>query len=275
MTTNDQGAAGFAAASGPPAGDHGGPQSARIYDYLLGGKDNYPPDRAVGDALIRQVPALPVMVRAQRAFLARAVRYLVGEAGVRQFLDIGTGIPTADNVHEVAQSLAPECRVLYVDNDPIVLAHARALMTSTPQGSTAFVMADIRDTDAVLGDPKVAATLDRDRPIALMLLGILHHLRDDDDPYGLVARLIDWLPSGSYVAIAGPGSDFDEAAMAAVAASAEASGVPYVARSRAQTEQFLAGLDLVEPGVVPIPQWRPDSTDLPEVFGWAVVARKP
>ena len=205
----------------------------------------------------------------------RQVRYLVAEAGVRQFLDIGTGIPTADNVHEVAQSLAPECRVLYVDNDPIVLAHARALMTSTPQGATAFVMADIRDTASVLEHPNLAATLDRDRPVALMLLGILHHLRDDDDPYGLVARLVEWLPSGSYVAIAGPGSDFDEAAMAAVAASAEASGVPYVARSRAQTEQFLSGLDLVDPGVVPIPQWRPDSADLPEVFGWAAVARKP
>jgi hypothetical protein len=250
------------------------PQSARIYDYLLGGKDNYAADRAVGDALIRQVPSLPVMVRAHRAFLARAVRYLVGEAAIRQFLDIGTGIPTADNVHEVAQALAPEARVLYVDNDPIVLAHARALMTSTPQGATAFVLADVREPEAILGHPDLASILDRERPIALMLLGILHHLRDDDDPYGLVSTLVDWLPPGSYLTISGPGSDFNREAMAAVAASAEASGVPYVARSREETLRFFAGLDLVEPGLVPIEQWRPEGGQHPEVYGWAGVARK-
>ena len=275
MTTSNQGPTTLSAAGGAPEINELVPQSARIYDYLLGGKDNYEADRSVGDALIRQVPALPLMVRAQRTFLARAVRHLVLEAGVRQFLDIGTGIPTADNVHEVAQSLAPEARVVYVDNDPVVLAHARALMTGTPEGATAFVLADVRDPDAFLGHPSTAATLDRGRPIALMLLGILHHLRDDDDPYGIVARLVDWLPAGSYLTVAGPGSDFDVEAMARVAGSAEASGIPYVARSREETLRFFAGLEMVEPGLVPIQDWRADDADAPMVFGWAGMGRKP
>ncbi len=250
------------------------PQSARIYDYLLGGKDNYECDRAVGDALMRQLPALPVMVRAQRSFLARAVRYLIADAGVRQFLDIGTGIPAAENVHEVAQSLAPDARVLYVDNDPIVLAHARALTSSTPEGATAFIQADLRRPETILEHPLLEATIDHELPVALMLIGILHHLRDDDDPYGLVATLVDWLPTGSYVTIAGPGSDFDPAVMSAVAASAEQSGIPYVARSHEQTLRFLDGLQLVEPGLVPIHRWRPDVEGAPDVYGWAGMARK-
>jgi len=261
--------------AGNPELDGSRPQSARIYDYLLGGKDNFAPDRAVGDALIAQVPALPVMVRAQREFLARAVRHLVTECGIRQFLDLGTGIPAADNIHEVAQSLAPDARVLYVDNDPIVLSHARALMTSTPEGAADFVQADVRDPATLLAHPQLQATLDRERPVALMLLGILHHLRDDDDPYALVATLVDWLPGGSYVTIAGPASDFDAEAMAAVAAAAERSGVPYVARSREQTLRFVAGLELVAPGIVPIQDWRPDEPGAPDVYGWAVMARKP
>ena len=261
--------------AGNPELDDSRPQSARIYDYLLGGKDNFAPDRAVGDALIAQVPALPVMVRAQREFLARAVRHLVTECGIRQFLDLGTGIPAADNIHEVAQSLAPDARVLYVDNDPIVLSHARALMTSTPEGAADFVQADVRDPATLLAHPQLQATLDRERPVALMLLGILHHLRDDDDPNGLVATLVDWLPGGSYVTIAGPASDFDAEAMAAVAAAAERSGVPYVARSREQTLRFVAGLELVAPGIVPIQDWRPDEPGAPDVYGWAVMARRP
>jgi hypothetical protein len=175
------------------------PQSARVYDFLLGGKDNFGADRAVGAALIENVPALPLMVRAQRAFLARAVRYLVADAGIRQFLDIGTGIPTANNVHEVAQEIAPEVRVLYVDNDPIVLAHARALMTGSPTGKTAFIQADLREPESILADPTLSETLDLTQPVALMLVGILMHLHDADDPYGIVSTLMDALPSGSYL----------------------------------------------------------------------------
>ena len=254
------------------------PQSARVYDYLLGGKDNYAVDRAVGEALIEQVPTLPAMVRAQRAFLARAIRYLVPEAGVRQFLDIGTGIPSANNVHEVAQEIAPDARVMYVDNDPIVLAHARALMKGSPAGQTGFIQADLRQPETILDDPTLAEVLDNSQPIGLMLVGILHHLRESDDPYGIVAGLVDWLPTGSYLSIASPSADFDAEAMGALAASAEQSGIPYVPRSRRDTERFFDQLELVEPGLVPILAWRPDpdtSADVNSVFGWAGVARKP
>jgi hypothetical protein len=252
------------------------PQSARVYDYLLGGKDNYEADRAVGSALIRQAPTLPTMVRAQRAFLARAVTYLVRDAGVRQFLDVGTGIPTADNVHQVAQAVAPNTRVLYVDNDPIVLAHARALMQGTPGGRTAFIQADLRKPDDILEHPDVADTLDTEQPIGLMLIGIVHHLRDDDQPYELVRRLIDWLPSGSYLTIATPSADFNPGVMHALAATAEQSGIPYVPRSKAETERFFDGLELVEPGIAPILAWRPETPpeDPNAVYGWAGVARK-
>jgi len=253
------------------------PQSARVYDFLLGGKDNFPPDRAVGAALIAQIPTLPEMVKAQRAFLARAVRFLVADAGIRQFLDVGTGIPTANNVHEVAQAIAPESRVLYVDIDPIVLAHARALMKGTAEGRTAFIIGDLTKPQGILDDPVLADTLDHDQPVALMLVGILHHLRDGDDPYGVVARLVDWLPAGSYLVIAAPGSDFDAEAMAQTAATAELSGIPYVPRSHAEMLRFFTGLELVEPGVAPILGWRPEadtSTDVRSVYGWAGVGRK-
>jgi hypothetical protein len=244
---------------------------------LLGGKDNYEADRAVGSALIHQAPALPVMVRAQRALLARIVTYLVRDAGVRQFLDIGTGIPSANNVHEVSQRIAPESRVLYVDNDPIVLAHARALMKGTPEGRTAFIQADVRDPDGILSHPSLSSTLDESRPVALLLIGIVHHLRDEDRPFDVVGRLVDWLPSNSYLAVVTPSADFDPPLMASVAATAERSGIPYVPRSKAETERFFTGLELVEPGVVPILGWRPDSPpdDVNAVHGWAAVARKP
>jgi S-adenosyl methyltransferase len=253
------------------------PQSARVYDFLLGGKDNFGPDRAVGQALINEVPTLPAMVRAQRAFLARAVGFLAGEAGINQFLDIGTGIPTANNVHEVAGSIIPDARVLYVDNDPIVLAHARAWMTTNPVGKTAFILADLRDPQSILANPALTDTLDPTQPVALMLVGILHHLRDADDPFGVVSTLVDWLPAGSYVTIAAPASDFDVEAMKTLSSTAERSGIPYVARSREEIERFFTGLDLIEPGVAPILGWRPDpdtSTDVDSVFGWAGVARK-
>jgi len=255
--------------------DTGIPQSARVYDYLLGGKDNFEADRAVGNALIQQAPSLPMVVKANRAFLVRAVTQLVRDAGIRQFLDIGTGIPTANNVHEVAQSIAPETRVLYVDNDPIVLAHARALMQSTAAGRTSFIKADLRDPEGILGDDSLQATLDRSEPIALMLLGITHHLRDEDQPYDIVRRFVDWLPSGSYLALSAPSSDgnpdVDKAAQ-----TAEQSGITYVGRSREQIERFFEGLEFVAPGVVPIPeegQETPPRRD--DIYGWAGIARKP
>jgi S-adenosyl methyltransferase len=261
------------------------PQSARIYDYWLGGKDNFAPDRAVAEALATQIPTIRTMVRSQRVFLVRAVDYLVRKAGIRQFLDIGTGIPSLDNVHEVAQRIAPESRILYVDNDPIVLAHARALMTSTEQGRTAFIPADLRRPRDILADPALRETLDLGRPVALFLVGVLHHLHDSDDPRGIVTTLLEALPSGSYFALTQPTADFDQAAMAGMAATAEQSGIPYVPRSRTQVEALLDGLVLVEPGLVPIPAWNPLDLDYPgsaevdrdpySVYGWAAVARKP
>lgn len=273
----------------PPDLNSGVPQSARIYDYWLGGKDNFAADRQVAEALAQQIPTIRVMVRAQRVFLARAVEYLVG-VGVRQFIDIGTGIPSANNVHEVAQSIAPDSRVLYVDNDPVVLAHARALMTSTPQGATAFIPADLREPGAILADPLLQQTLDLAQPVGLLLIGILHHLHDEDDPHGIVAHLLDALAAGSHLVLTQPTADFDAQAMAAMAATAEESGIPYVPRSRAETAAFFAGSDLVDPGLVPIPAWnplgdRPGSvvTQLPgtegldpfAVYGWAGAGRKP
>jgi hypothetical protein len=255
--------------------DTGIPQSARVYDFLLGGKDNFEADRAVGAMLIQQSPSLPAVVKANRAFLVRAVTHLVRDAGIRQFLDIGTGIPSANNVHEVAQALEPETRVLYVDNDPIVLAHARALMQGDAAGRTAFVKADLRDPDSILGHDTLAATLDREKPIALMLLGITHHLRDEDGPYDLVARLVEWLPSGSYLAVSGPSSDGNPAVHGA-AAAAEHSGITYVPRSKEEIERFFTGLELVEPGVVPIPEDQPSSPpNRDDIHGWAGIGRKP
>jgi hypothetical protein len=251
--------------------------SARVYDYWLGGKDNFAADRALGDAMIQAIPSLPAMARANRAFLARAVQYLVEEAGVRQFLDIGTGIPTAGNVHEVAQQIAPESRVLYVDHDPIVLTHARALMTSTPQGRTEFIMADIREPGAILAAPELAKTLDLDQPVALMLVAILMYFHDDEGVYDWVATLVDVLPSGSYVTITHPTGDFNPAAMRGAVTAAAHAGITLVPRSKAQVERFFDGLEIVEPGVVPVLAWQPDELiDDPEgAWYWAGVARKP
>jgi hypothetical protein len=255
--------------------DTGIPQSARVYDFLLGGKDNFEADRAVGAMLIQQAPFLPMVVKANRAFLVRAVTHLVREAGIRQFLDIGTGIPSANNVHEVAQAIEPETRVLYVDNDPIVLAHARALMQGTVVGRTAFVKADLRDPTGILEHDSLRATLDPKQPIALMLLGITHHLRAEDRPYELVARLVDWLPSGSYLAVSAPSSDGHPSVHGA-AAAAEQSGITYVPRSKAEIEGFFTGLEFLEPGVVPIPEDQPSNPPNPDdVHGWAGIARKP
>jgi len=262
----------------PPQIDTTVPQSARVYDYLLGGKDNFAADRAVGDQIIERLPAVRTQVRGQRAFLARTVRYLTAEAGIRQFLDVGTGIPTAGNVHDVAQAIAPSSRVLYVDNDPIVLAHSRALLRGTPEGRLAFILADLRDPGAVLADPALARTLDLTQPVGLVLIGILHHLRDADDPRRIVATLVDALAPGSYLVLSQITGDFDPEAMREVAAVVEQDGIPYVVRSKAETEPFFAGLELAEPGLVPIAVWRPDpgaQQDPRSVYVYGGVARKP
>ncbi len=262
----------------PPEINTNVPQSARVYDYWLGGKDHFPADRALGDAIAEALPTIRTQVRAQRAFLGRAVRYLARDAGIRQFLDIGTGIPTAGNVHDVAQQTAPESRVLYVDNDPIVLAHARALMAGTPEGSVAFIQADLREPEAILGDPAVAATLDLAQPVGLALVGVMHHLRDSDDPRRVVATLVGALAPGSYLVLSQSTPDFDPEAMRNLAAASEQGGIPNVPRSLADTEPFFAGLELVEPGLVPMADWRPDpgaEQDPRSVYAYGGVARKP
>jgi SAM-dependent methyltransferase len=262
----------------PPEINTNVPQSARVYDYWLGGKDHFPADRAVGDAIAEALPSIRTQVRAQRAFLGRAVRYLTREAGIRQFLDIGTGIPSAGNVHDVAQEIAPESRVLYVDNDPIVLVHARALMAGTTEGRVAFIQADLRRPEAILADPALATTLDLERPVGLVLVGIMHHLRDGDDPRGIVATLVDALAPGSYLVLSQSTPDFDPAAMAALAAASEQGGIANVPRSLADTEPFFAGLELVDPGLVPMATWRPDpgaDQDPRSVYAYGGVARKP
>jgi hypothetical protein len=264
----------------PPEINTGVPHTARVYDYWLGGKDNFAADRALGDTLIKAMPATRFVARANRAFLGRAVRYLAGEAGIRQFLDIGTGIPAAGNTHEVAQAVAPDSRVVYVDNDPIVMAHARALMASHPAGATAFIQADLRDPAKVLAHPDLRATLDLGKPVALMLIAILHFLSDEENAQGIVSTLLDALPSGSYLAITNLTTDFLDPARAAVAVSAaQGSGITYVPRTEEQVAAFFAGLDMVTPGVVPVLAWRPDPDDVPEdpraAYVYAAVGRKP
>jgi hypothetical protein len=252
--------------------------SARVYDYWLGGKDNFAADRALGDALIAAVPTTRFAARANRAFLGRAVRYLAGEAGITQFLDIGTGIPTAGNTHEVAQAAAPQARVVYVDHDPIVLAHARALMTSSPAGATAFIKADLREPGKILADPELRGTLDLDKPVALNLIAVLHFLTDQDNPRGLVAELLDALPSGSYLTIAHLTGDFDPEEAAAALAASRQSSVTYVPRTAAEVAAFFDGLDLVDPGVVPLLTWRPDDGAPQDPLAarmYAAMARKP
>ena len=263
----------------PPEINTGVAHSARVYDYWLGGKDNFAADREVGDAIIAAIPSAPLLARDNRAFLGRAIRYLAREAGVRQFLDIGTGIPAAGNTHEVAQAAAPDSRVVYVDHDPIVLAHARALMTSDPAGATAFIQGDFREPGAILADPALRATLDLEKPVALMLVAILHFFTDDESPHGIVSSLVDALPSGSYLTITNLTADFMDPGAAAKATQAgRQGGITYVPRSQAQVAAFLGGLDLVDPGIVPMQAWRPDGGDLADPHGptsYAAMGRKP
>jgi hypothetical protein len=250
---------------------------ARVYDYMLGGKDNFAADRALADAVTAAMPSAPLMARANRAFLGRAVRYLAREAGIRQFLDIGTGIPTAGNTHEVAQTVAPESRVVYVDNDPIVLVHARALMTSDAAGATAFIQADLREPDKILADPNLHGTLDLGKPVALMLVAILMYVGNEENPRSIVSALLDALPSGSYLTISHPSADFNpEEGANAVAASAR-SGISFTPRTQTEVAAFFAGLELVDPGIVPLLAWRPDGAapaDPRAVYYYGAMGRK-
>ncbi len=251
--------------------------SARVYDYLLGGKTNFEADRKLAGQLIERLPALPIMFRAQRDLVGRIVRHLALEHGVRQFLDIGTGIPTSPNVHEIAQAIDPASRVVYVDNDPIVLAHARALMRGSAEGRTRFLAADLRAPDGILQHPDLATTLDTTKPIGVLLIGIIHNIRDDEHPYDSVRRIVDWLPAGSYVAISTPSADFDPDRMNEIARMSVRSGLPVVPRSKAELGQFFQGLDLLPPGIVPLLGWQPDSEpeDVDAVHGWVGAGRKP
>jgi hypothetical protein len=268
-----------AAIAGPEAlaFDTGTPNSARMWNYWIGGKDNYAADRAAAEAVIAAFPVLPVIARHSRRFLVDVVQQLAAVNGVRQFLDIGTGLPTADNTHEVAQRVAPESRVLYVDSDPVVLAHARALLTSTPEGETDFVQADLRDTGAILA--QAARTLDLSQPVAILLIAVLHFIGEDDDPYAIVARLMDAVPAGSYLAIAHAASDMGTAeTQAGFRIYNERSPVQLTPRSRQQIDRLVAGLDPVGPGVVPMSQWfepgQPGS-DGADLTGYYCLVRKP
>ncbi len=248
---------------------------ARVYNYWLGGKDNFAADRAAGEQAIKAFPNIVLSARANRAFLARAVRFLAGEAGIRQFLDIGTGIPSANNTHEVAQSVAPESRIVYVDNDPVVLTHARALLTSNPSGATDYIDADLRNPQQILAG--AARLLDFGRPVAVMLMAILQHLGDEDDPYQVVTTLADALPPGSYLALSHPAKDIDAAAMAKMAESLNQMMAEKVTfRDRTEVARFFDGLELVPPGMVQASKWRPGSeaeSKSPAAL-WAGVARK-
>jgi hypothetical protein len=249
---------------------------ARVYDYWLGGKDNFAADREAAERVLAVTPGLRFRVRANRAFLGRVTRYLACEAGVRQFLDIGTGIPAADNTHEVAQRAAPDSRVVYVDNDPIVLLHAQALLRSTPQGSTDYLQADLRNPGMILD--RAAAVLDFGRPVAVMLLGVLHLIQDSEDPWGIVARLMAAVPAGSHLAISHPAIDIHRAQADAQRVYNERVSTPQTLRTREQVARFFTGLELVEPGLVQVHQWRPDPGDFaPEgvVSAHGAVARKP
>jgi hypothetical protein len=254
------------------------PHISRVYDYWLGGKDNYAADREAAEQAIAANPTVLLGVRANRAFLGRAVRFLAGEAGIRQFLDIGTGIPTADNTHEVAQRVAPESRIVYVDNDPVVLAHARALLTSAPGGATAYVDADLRDVDAVVA--AAARTLDLSAPLAIMLVGILHMIPDSDAPHAIVARLVDAMPPGSYLALSHPARDINAAANKDMVGrlNERMPGTPLTFRAHDEITSLFDGLELVEPGVVPINRWRPDPAADPglgDMAAYCGVGRKP
>jgi O-methyltransferase involved in polyketide biosynthesis len=251
---------------------------ARVWNYWVGGKDNFAADRRVGQQVLELLPVMPMIARYARRFLSDTVHRLSAEQGIRQFLDIGTGLPTADNTHEVAQRADPGARIVYVDNDPVVLAHARALLTSSPEGRTGYVAADLRDTGALLAGAQ--QMLDFSQPVAVLLIAILHFIPDADDPGRVVARLMDAVPSGSYLAMVHAASDIQAEAVAkGMGLYNQMSSTPITLRSRAQVTRFFDGLDLVRPGVVPLDKWwAPDEVEsgaAGRLAGYAGLARKP
>ncbi|SFP19573.1 MULTISPECIES: SAM-dependent methyltransferase [Actinomadura] len=248
---------------------------ARMYDYYLGGKDNYEADRKAAEASLEAAPELRAIARENRAFLRRAVRHLV-ESGVRQFLDIGAGLPTQRNVHEVAQEIAPETRVVYVDNDPIVLVHARALLSTHPLGRTAVVQADVREPERILADDRVRALIDFEQPLAVMLVSVLQFV-PEKEPQDLVAPLRDAMPRGGYLAVSHPTQDFRASQVDQVASTYTRAKAPAVARRKAEIERVFDGFELLEPGIVQTPLWRPDgpvTPDLDLIWMYGAVGRK-
>ena len=275
--TPDAAAAGPAAEPAAAAAriDTSVPHSARIWNYWLGGKDNYAVDREAGEAYRRTFPGIVDIARASRYFLVRSIKYLAGEAGIRQFLDIGTGLPTVDNTHEVAQRSAPESRIVYVDNDPLVLLHAQALLTSSPEGTTTYLEADLHDPEFIL--EQAGRTLDFKQPVALILSDVMGHVADDEEALDIVRRLVAGLSSGSYLVLS-HGVERDPAIIEAQRRYNDSGAVPYVLRTPEQIERFFEGLDLVAPGVVPMPEWRAETAplgELPPGVGYGGVARVP
>ncbi|MGH3204262.1 MAG: SAM-dependent methyltransferase [Streptosporangiaceae bacterium] len=253
------------------------PNVARIYDYILGGKDNFAADREAAEQILQVMPSMPLIARAARLFLIDAVHQLAVGYGIRQFLDIGTGLPTADNTHDVAQRAAPESRIVYVDHDPVVLTHAQALLTSSPEGETDYIQADLRDTDAILAG--AARTLDFTRPVAVLLIAVLHFIPDAADPHAIVTRLMDAIPPGSYLVMAHAASDIAREASAEMARRYnEMSSASITPRRRDQVARFFDGLDLLPPGLVPISQWGlagPIDSTVGGLVGYSAIARKP
>lgn len=251
------------------------PSPARMWNYWVGGKDHFTADRDAASRIAEAMPLLPLVARSVRKFLIAAVHSLAAEHGIRQFLDLGTGLPTADNTHEVAQRVAPESRIVYADYDPSVLAHARALLTSTPEGRTDYIQADLRDTGAILR--AAAKTLDLSKPVAILLLAVLHFIPDEDDPYGIVRTLMDAVPSGSYLVIVHAPSDVAPEEMAEQTRRYNASGAERMRpRSREEISRFFDGLELIGPGVAPLSDWLPPGqANIASGKGIAGIARKP
>jgi hypothetical protein len=277
----DQGSHADSANWTPPEIDTSIPHSARMYDYFLGGKDNFPADRGAAEGVLKVFPQMRTVAQENRGLLRRMVQFLAGEAGIRQFLDIGTGIPTSPNVHEIAQAIAPGSRVVYVDNDPIVLAHARALLASDPAGRTAYISADLKDPKRILADGALQETLDLSEPTALLIVGTLHYLLDSDDVYGIVDTLVEALPSGSYVALQQATDDVLPEVVGQESSDAvNDSGVAFQYRTKAQFERFFSGLEFVEPGIAMMAEWRAENEPQPrpspaDASGYGAIGRKP
>lgn len=263
----------------PPHIDTSKAHSARVYDYILGGKDNYPPDREAAEELLKAVPSAQVSVRHNRMFMHRLTRYLAAEHGIDQFFDIGTGIPTSPNLHEIAQRITPSTRVVYLDDDPIVLAHAHARLSSSPEGHVAYIHADMREAEAVLATPDLTATLDLNRPVALFILSTLHLIPTQDEARDLLRRYMAALAPGSFLALSLSTNDHTPTTGDQAQSVLKAHGIPVLARTQAEVTDLFEDLELIEPGVVLVHQWRPDS-DTPEVQASEVglyggLARKP